>query len=107
MMRQQRQLQQKLDKMQQEMESAQKNAEESSFTASVGGGAVQAKTAGGIPQEAGDAEAHVGRVAEKDQQRRNDADDQASNDDMQALTFDVHLEKYLSLLKNSNRHCII
>lgn len=58
-----------------------------------GGGPVQAQTACGIPQEAGDAEAHVGRVAEKDQQRRNDADDQARNDDMQALTFDVHLEK--------------
>ena len=42
MMRQQQQMQQKLAKMQQEMESAQKNVEESSFTASVGGGAVQA-----------------------------------------------------------------
>ena len=37
MMRQQQQMQQKLAKMQQEMESAQKNVEESSFTASVGG----------------------------------------------------------------------
>ena len=34
MMRQQQQMQQKLAKMQQEMESAQKNVEESSFTAS-------------------------------------------------------------------------
>ena len=72
-----------------------------------GSGPVQAQTACGIPQEAGDAEAHVGRVAEKDQQRRNDADDQARNDDMQALTFDVHLEKYLSLLKNSGEYCTI
>ena len=45
MMRQQ-QMQQKLAKMQQEMESAQKNVEESSFTASVGGGAVQATVSG-------------------------------------------------------------
>ena len=42
MMRQQQQMQQKLAKMQQDMENAQKNVEESSFTASVGGGAVQA-----------------------------------------------------------------
>ena len=46
MMRQQQQMQQKLAKMQQEMESAQKNVEESSFTASVGGGAVQATVSG-------------------------------------------------------------
>ena len=39
-------MQQKLAKMQQEMESAQKNVEESSFTASVGGGAVQATVSG-------------------------------------------------------------
>ena len=45
MMRQQQQMQQKLAKMQQEMESA-KNVEESSFTASVGGGAVQATVSG-------------------------------------------------------------
>ena len=45
MMRQQQQMQQ-LAKMQQEMESAQKNVEESSFTASVGGGAVQATVSG-------------------------------------------------------------
>lgn len=43
---QQQQMQQKLAKMQQEMESAQKNVEESSFTASVGGGAVQATVSG-------------------------------------------------------------
>ena len=42
MMRQQQQMQQKLARMQQDMEAAQKNVEESSFTASVGGGAVQA-----------------------------------------------------------------
>lgn len=46
MMRQQQQMQQKLAKMQQEMESAQKNVEESSFSASVGGGAVQATVSG-------------------------------------------------------------
>ena len=46
MMRQQQQMQQKLAKRQQEMESAQKNVEESSFTASVGGGAVQATVSG-------------------------------------------------------------
>ena len=46
MMRQQQQMQQKLAKMQQEMESTQKNVEESSFTASVGGGAVQATVSG-------------------------------------------------------------
>ena len=40
MMRQQQQMQQKLARMQQDMEAAQKNVEESSFTASVGGGAV-------------------------------------------------------------------
>ena len=44
MMRQQQQMQQKLAKMQQEMESTQKNVEESSFTAS--GGAVQATVSG-------------------------------------------------------------
>ena len=37
MMRQQQQMQQKLARMQQDMEAAQKNVEESSFTASVGG----------------------------------------------------------------------
>ena len=42
----QQQMQQKLAKMQQEMESAQKNVEESSFSASVGGGAVQATVSG-------------------------------------------------------------
>lgn len=46
MMHQQQQMQQKLAKMQQEMESAQKNVEESSFSASVGGGAVQATVSG-------------------------------------------------------------
>lgn len=45
MMRQQ-QMQQKLARMQQDMEAAQKNVEESSFTASVGGGAVQATVSG-------------------------------------------------------------
>ena len=45
MMRQQ-QMQQKLVRMQQDMEAAQKNVEESSFTASVGGGAVQATVSG-------------------------------------------------------------
>ena len=37
MMRQQQQMQQKLARMQQDMEAAQKNVEESSFTASVSG----------------------------------------------------------------------
>ena len=46
MMRQQQQMQQKLARMQQDMEAAQKNVEESSFTASVGGGAVQATVSG-------------------------------------------------------------
>lgn len=55
MMRQQQQMQQKLAKMQQEMESAQKNVEESSFTASVGGGAVQATVS---RQEAADGPGH-------------------------------------------------
>ena len=45
MMRQQ-QMQQKLARMQQDMEAAQKNVEESSFPASVGGGAVQATVSG-------------------------------------------------------------
>ena len=45
-MRQQQQMQQKLARMQQDMEAAQKNVEESSFTASVGGGAVQATVSG-------------------------------------------------------------
>ena len=45
MMRQQ-QMQQKLARMQQDIEAAQKNVEESSFTASVGGGAVQATVSG-------------------------------------------------------------
>ena len=48
MMRQQQQMQQKLAKMQQEMESAQKNVEESSFTASVGGGAIRVERLDGI-----------------------------------------------------------
>ena len=46
MMRQQQQMQQKLARMQQDMEAAQKNVEESSFTASVGGGAGQATVSG-------------------------------------------------------------
>ena len=46
MMKQAQKMQQDLLKMQQEMESAQKNVEESSFTASVGGGAVQATVSG-------------------------------------------------------------
>ena len=46
MMRQQQQMQQKLARMQQDMEAAQKNVEESSFTASVGGGAVTAAVTG-------------------------------------------------------------
>ena len=45
MMRQQ-QMQQKLMKMQQEMEKAQADVESSSFTASVGGGVVQATVSG-------------------------------------------------------------
>ena len=46
MMQQQAQMQQKLLKMQQDMAKAQENVEESSFTASVGGGAVQATVSG-------------------------------------------------------------
>ena len=46
MMRQPQPMQQKLARMQQDMEAAQKNVEESSFTASVGGGAVQATVSG-------------------------------------------------------------
>ena len=46
MMRQQQQMQQKLMKMQQEMEKAQADVENSSFTASVGGGVVQATVNG-------------------------------------------------------------
>ena len=46
MMRQQQQMQQKLMKMQQEMEKAQADVENSSFTASVGGGVVQATVSG-------------------------------------------------------------
>ena len=44
MMQQQAQMQQKLMKMQQEMNKAQEEVENSSFTASVGGGAVTADT---------------------------------------------------------------
>ena len=46
MMRQQQQMQQKLMKMQQEMEKAQADVENSSFTASVGGGVVTATVSG-------------------------------------------------------------
>ena len=46
MMRQQQQMQQKLMKMQQEMEKAQADVEASSFTASVGGGVVTATVNG-------------------------------------------------------------
>ena len=46
MMRQQAQMQQKLLKMQQEMAKAQEDVEKSSFTASVGGGAVKAVVSG-------------------------------------------------------------
>ena len=49
MMRQQQQMQQKLLKMQQDMAKAQEEVENSTFTASVGGGAVQA-TANGKKQ---------------------------------------------------------
>ena len=46
MMRQQQQMQQKLMKMQQEMAKAQEDVENSSFTASVGGGVVTATVNG-------------------------------------------------------------
>ena len=46
MIRQQQQMQQKLMKMQQEMEKAQADVENSSFTASVGGGVVSATVSG-------------------------------------------------------------
>ena len=46
MMRQQQQMQQKLMKMQQEMEKAQADVEHSTFTASVGGGVVTASVSG-------------------------------------------------------------
>ena len=46
MMQQQAQMQQKLMKMQQEMSKAQEEVENSSFTASVGGGAVTAAVSG-------------------------------------------------------------
>ena len=46
MMQQQAQMQQKLMKMQQEMNKAQEEVENSSFTASVGGGAVTAVVSG-------------------------------------------------------------
>ena len=46
MMRQQQQMQQKLMKMQQEMEKAQADVENSTFTASVGGGVVTASVNG-------------------------------------------------------------
>lgn len=46
MMRQQQQMQQKLMKMQQEMEKAQSDVENSTFTASVGGGVVTASVNG-------------------------------------------------------------
>ncbi len=46
MMRQQQQMQQKLMKMQQEMAKAQEEVEQSSFSASVGGGVVQATVNG-------------------------------------------------------------
>ena len=46
MMRQQQQMQQKLMKMQQEMEKAQADVENSTFAASVGGGVVTASVSG-------------------------------------------------------------
>ena len=46
MMRQQQQMQQKLARMQQDMEAAQEAVENASFTASVGGGVVQATVSG-------------------------------------------------------------
>ena len=46
MMRQQAQMQQKIMKMQQEMAKAQEDVEKSSFTASVGGGAVKVVVSG-------------------------------------------------------------
>lgn len=51
-------MQQKLAKMQQEMESAQKNVEESSFSASVGGGAGAGHR---VRQEAADGPDHPAR----------------------------------------------
>ena len=41
------------------------------------GGAVEPQGAGDVPQEAGDAEAHVGRVAEGCEHQRRDTDDYA------------------------------
>ena len=40
-------------------------------------GAVQAESAGGIPQETGDTEAHVARIAQCRQRHGGSADDQA------------------------------
>ena len=62
-----------------------------------GGGTVQTQTTSGIPQEAGNAEAHVGGIAEKDQQRSNDADDQSGDDDLNSFAFDIHVGFFSSL----------
>ena len=72
-----------------------------------GGGTVQAQTAGGIPQEAGDAEAHIGGIAEKDQQRGNDADDQSGDDDLDSFAFDIHVGSFSSLYSILSYHTTI
>ena len=56
-----------------------------------GGSTVKAKSAGGVPQEAGNTESHVAGVAKINQQRRNDADDQTGDHDLCTFAFDIHV----------------
>ena len=59
---------------------------------------VQAQCARGVPQKTGDAEAHVHRVAEEYQRRRNDADDQPRDHDCDLFLFQVHTKRSLTFL---------
>ena len=54
------------------------------------GGGVETKGSGGVPQEAGDAEAHVDRIAEEHQQGCEDTDDDAGQNDAGGFLFQVH-----------------
>ena len=54
------------------------------------GGGVQLQTAGGVPQEAGNAEAHIGGIAEQHQQHGNDSDGQTGQNDGKFFVFQFH-----------------
>ena len=65
-------------------------------------GRVKAQSARGVPQEAGDAEAHVFRIAEQHQKRRDHADDEPCKDHGRFFVFACHGNSPFSLLFHEN-----